>query len=94
MPAPSYEREAIRAYFDEISENGRLYAYIYPGFNKVLQAAGRVIRSDEDRGVILLIDDRLKDPLYRKAAPSLWRDIKYPESPKELNELLKEFWEA
>ena len=94
MPAPSYEREAIRAYFDEISDCGRLYAYIYPGFNKVLQAAGRVIRSDEDRGIIVLIDDRLKDPLYKKAAPTLWRNIRYPRTPKELNEGLKEFWDS
>ena len=69
MPALSYEREAIAAYYEEKYEEGKQYAYIYPGMNRVFQAAGRVIRREDDRGVIVLIDDRFDDPLYRKSLP-------------------------
>ncbi len=93
LPTPSFEREAISAYYDEKSENGKLYSYIYPGMNKVLQAAGRVIRCEEDRGVIVLIDDRFDDPIYKSCAPYLWRDMKYFTDPKALNEHIKSFWE-
>jgi Rad3-related DNA helicase len=94
LPTPSFEREAICAYYDEVGENGKLYAYIYPGMNKVLQAAGRVIRCEDDRGVIVLIDDRFEDPIYRSSAPYLWRDMKFFADPKALNEHLKDFWEG
>ena len=93
MPTPSVEREAIAAYYDEKMEAGKLYAYIYPGLNKVLQAAGRVIRSENDRGIITLIDDRFADPLYRDAAPSLWQGMTYYSSAVSLNEDVKDFWE-
>ena len=69
------------------------YAYIYPGINKVLQAAGRVIRSEEDRGVIVLIDDRFDDPLYKKVIPKLWSGMEYIATPKELRERLDSFWQ-
>lgn len=92
MPSPSFEREAIAAYYDEKSDAGKAYAYIYPGMNKVLQAAGRVIRREDDRGVIVLIDDRFADPVYRKSIPSLWRSLKFVPDAKALNERLKRFW--
>ena len=92
LPQISYEREAIAAYFEERYESGKEFAYIYPGMNRVLQAAGRVIRREEDRGVIVLIDDRFDDPIYKKSLPSLWRGIKFIPEPKELKETLEEFW--
>lgn len=92
MPTPSYEREAICAYYDEKLDAGKLYAYVYPGLNKVLQAAGRVIRSEEDRGMILLIDDRFADPLYKECAPDIWRGMKFFSSSKQLNDELADFW--
>lgn len=93
MPALSYEREAIAAYYEEKYEEGKQYAYIYPGMNKVFQAAGRVIRREDDRGVIVLIDDRFDDPIYRKSLPRLWEGVKFIGDSKTLNEELKEFWE-
>ena len=54
------ERELLKQYFDRSGENGFDYAYRYPGMNKVLQAAGRVIRTTEDTGVILLLDERFR----------------------------------
>ncbi len=92
MPGLSYEREAIQAYFDEKYEEGRQFAYIYPGMNRVLQAAGRVIRREDDKGVIVLIDDRFADPIYKKIIPALWKDMKFIDSAKLLKEELTEFW--
>lgn len=92
MPALSVEREAIAAYYDEKCDEGKQYAYIYPGMNRVLQAAGRVIRREGDRGVIVLIDDRFADPIYKKGIPALWSDFEFQSDPKELRKRLDEFW--
>ena len=92
MPSLSYEGEAIAEYYDDKLEAGRQYAYIYPGMNKVFQAAGRVIRREGDRGVIVLIDDRFSDPIYKKSIPDLWKGMRYSQDPKELRVLLDDFW--
>ena len=93
MPALSYEREAIAAYYEEKYEEGKQYAYIYPGMNRVFQAAGRVIRREDDRGVIVLIDDRFDDPIYKKSLPKLWEGVKFIGDARTLNEEIKEFWD-
>ncbi len=92
LPSLSYEREAIQSYYDEKYEQGKQFAYLYPGLNRVLQAAGRVIRREDDRGIVVLIDDRFADPLYKKAIPDLWSEMKFISSPHELNERIKSFW--
>lgn len=92
MPALSFEREAIASYYQEKLESGVEYAYLYPGMNRVLQAAGRVIRTENDRGVIVLIDDRFNDPIYKKIMPSLWRGMQFLSTPQELKERLDDFW--
>ena len=92
MPSLSYEREAMAEYFDEKYEAGKQYAYVYPGMNRVLQAAGRVIRTESDRGVIVLIDDRFADPIYKKTVPALWEGMEYVGDAKELSERIKKFW--
>lgn len=94
MPQISLEREAMCAYFDEKYESGKPYAYVYPGMNKVLQAAGRVIRREDDRGVIVLIDDRFADPVYRKAIPALWHGWKFVSDAGTLRMGLDAFWAA
>lgn len=94
MPTLSYEREAIADYYTQKLDSGREYAYVYPGMNKVLQAAGRVIRREDDRGVIVLIDDRFRDPIYKKSIPALWRGMQYVASAKDLKERLDLFWET
>ena len=73
-------------------EAGRAYAYIYPGMNRVLQAAGRVIRREDDRGVVLLIDDRFSEPVYRELMPAHWRGLKYVGNVASLEHLLRAFW--
>ena len=92
MPSLSYEREAVAEYYDEKYEMGKQYAYIYPGMNRVFQAAGRVIRREDDRGVIVLIDDRFDDPIYKKSLPALWKGVKFIGDAKRLREILDEFW--
>ncbi|MCQ2413578.1 MAG: ATP-dependent DNA helicase [Clostridia bacterium] len=92
LPSISFEREAMCAYFDEKYEMGKQYAYVYPGMNKVLQAAGRVIRRETDRGVIVLIDDRFDDPVYKKAIPALWHGLKFVADAKGLKMLIDRFW--
>lgn len=94
LPQPTPENEAIREYYDDALEAGREYAYVYPGMNRVLQAAGRVIRRETDRGVVVLIDDRFSEPLYRRLMPNHWRGLKYVGDLPSLSHLLSRFWDA
>ncbi len=94
LPSPSPERDAIAAYYQEIYEQGREFAYLYPGMNRVLQAAGRVIRSEQDRGVLVLIDDRFRLPLYRRMLPSLWKGITCVGNPDALRFVVQRFWKG
>ena len=93
MPTLSYEREAIKAYYDDKTEAGTQFAYLYPGMNRVMQAAGRVIRTEDDYGVIVLIDDRFDDPLYKKTVPNLWRGMQFLDHPDELRARIEDFWQ-
>ena len=74
LPQVNCEREILKGYYDEKGEQGFDYAYRYPGMNKVLQAAGRVIRTKEDTGAILLIDERFLNRDYRNLFPREWND--------------------
>ena len=72
IPLVCNEREILRNYFEERGVDGFDYAYRYPGMNKVLQAAGRVIRTEEDKGVVALLDDRFTQAGYRALFPREW----------------------
>ena len=91
LPQVCRERELLKAYFDARGQNGFDYAYLYPGMNKVLQAAGRVIRTDEDRGVILLLDERFRDRRCQEVFPREWRDYKIC-TRSDAYAQMKEFW--
>ena len=91
LPMVSGEREILKQYFDQKGENGFDYAYRYPGINKVLQSAGRVIRTKEDRGTILLMDDRFLERDYRNLFPREWSDLQIC-SLETVEIQLKEFW--
>jgi len=93
LPAISWQRELIRDYFHLKTGLGYEYAYIYPGINRVLQAAGRVIRSEEDIGIILLVDDRFNTSPYRNLLPGEWQPAKAL-NPHEIRELLTNFWQT
>ncbi len=91
IPQPSFEREVLRSLEDGEEGEGFRAAYVYPGIERVLQAAGRVIRTETDRGVVLLLDERYQAPEYRRLLPRFWR-VRPAADGKALGEMLREFW--
>lgn len=92
LPQMNHEQELIKEYFDETKNKGFEYAYQLPGMNKVLQAAGRVIRDAADRGVVLLLDQRFTSPRYRPLFPNHWRHARMVANQKQLHYELEQFW--
>ena len=90
LPMVCNERELFRDYYEQKSGQGFAYAYLYPGMNKVLQAAGRVIRTTEDAGCILLLDDRFGTSSYRSLFPREWSPVRVTRDT--LQSQLREFW--
>lgn len=93
MPGISNERNILKEYYDTTRERGFDYAYVYPGMNRVLQAAGRVIRREDDCGVVVLIDDRYGDALRTSLLPDHWSHLQYAGNPSELAEIVTDFWQ-
>lgn len=91
IPQVGNEREILKEYFEEHLGEGFAYAYRYPGMNKVLQAAGRVIRTREDVGVIALLDERFLLSEYRRLFPREWEDYEVC-SRNRITERLEDFW--
>lgn len=91
LPQIGTEREILKNYFELQKKNGFDYAYRFPGMNKVLQAAGRVIRSQKDRGIILLLDSRFEESAYQKLFPKEWADYKKVNITSE-EKWIQEFW--
>ncbi len=91
LPQVCREREIVKEYFDKKGMDGFAYAYQYPGMNKVLQAAGRVIRTESDRGMILLMDDRFATISYQRLFPREWEQHAYCQVDS-LEGQLQEFW--
>lgn len=83
LPGVSFERNVIRTYFDQTMRAGFDYAYTFPGMNRVLQAAGRLIRTEEDRGRLLLIDRRFEEPRIRRLFPPDWTPKHWVGNDKE-----------
>ncbi|HZK53432.1 MAG TPA: ATP-dependent DNA helicase [Desulfosporosinus sp.] len=92
LPQMGMERDIIRSYYETTSGQGYEFAYLYPGFNKVLQAVGRVIRTEEDRGVVLLIDERFSQTSYKKLFPEEWRKVRYVANSDLLSKTIDSFW--
>jgi DNA excision repair protein ERCC-2 len=92
VPQVGLERDLIKDYFDHQNVSGFAYAYQYPGFNRVLQATGRVIRTETDRGVIVLIDERFTHARYRRLFPTHWQGFEVVQSSDEVKEKLIRFW--
>ncbi len=91
LPGISLERELIRSHFEQEEDSGFNFAYLYPGMMRVFQAAGRVIRSETDRGAILLIDPRYNRSEYRDLFPIEWNAQAF-ESREEMTRHLHNFW--
>jgi DNA excision repair protein ERCC-2 len=94
LPQVSLERDLIRGYFTERDLDGFAYAYRYPGMNRVLQAAGRVIRTPEDRGVVLLIDERFSQAAYRELFPPGWPPAQRVRGAEGIRKAVRAFWAA
>lgn len=91
LPMVCTEQEILKSYFDEKEKKGFDYAYQYPGMNKVMQAAGRVIRTMEDRGVILLLDDRFLKEEYQALFPREWQPYQVV-NRNTVERAIEEFW--
>lgn len=92
LPQVCLEREIIRGYFAEKNGQGFEYAYVFPGMNKVLQAAGRVIRTETDRGVVLLVDERFSYPGYRELFPAEWHPVTRVRNSDSIGKAVAKFW--
>lgn len=93
LPQVSPEQEILRQFYDEKLGSGYAYSYVYPGFNKIQQAAGRLIRSENDRGFVLLLDDRFEQYEYQQLFPHEWHVQSYRESV-DLLDNIAEFWQS
>jgi Rad3-related DNA helicase len=91
IPQLSFERELLQEQLDDGDGGGHDAAYVYPGLRRVLQAAGRVIRTETDRGVVLLMDMRYRQEKYRQLMPSHW-DVRDVRKLSELKKALEGFW--
>lgn len=94
LPQICPERDIIKQYYQNKTGNGFDFAYTYPGINKVQQAAGRVIRSETDRGFVILIDDRFTTPRYKKILPDEWFPLKTSREQINLPLDLQNFWDT
>lgn len=93
LPGICLERELIRDHFETKRRAGFDFAYRYPGFNRVLQAVGRVIRTDQDRGTVLLVDNRFGASRYRGLYPTEWQPVS-PRPDRPLAQILADFWQG
>lgn len=93
LPQIGLERDLIKENIDRRYGNGFEYAYVYPGMGHVLQAAGRLIRTEEDKGVVLLIDQRFSQARYKKLFPRQWQPVR-PVTADTLSTELDHFWQS
>lgn len=93
LPQVCYERELLKQYFDEGGQNGFDYAYRYPGMNKVLQAAGRVIRTVDDIGIVALLDERFLQYAYLRMFPREWANFEKV-SYSGIARRVERFWDS
>lgn len=92
MPQIGVDRNIIKKHFDKKGYDGFDYAYTYPGMIKVLQAAGRCIRTNSDKGVIMLIDNRYSNEKYKKIFPREWYPNKVARKTEDISIICKNFW--
>lgn len=88
------QQDLIMQHFDSENRMGFAYAYQFPGMNKVLQSAGRVIRSHEDKGMILFVDERYTSSRYLTLLPAQYRHYQRVHSPSQAMHLLADFWKG
>lgn len=89
LPGISLRQDAIREYYNRENGSGYDYAYVYPGMNKVLQAAGRVIRSENDKGIVVLIDTRYRTEKYNALFPEHWDGMHTVRNLEEMQKIMQ-----
>jgi Rad3-related DNA helicase len=92
MPKINFISDQISAYFDKKGQSGYEYAYLNPGMNRIMQALGRVIRSETDKGAVLLIDERYLNNEFRDLFKVEWRDYEVAFTPHEVTTILQDFF--
>lgn len=92
LPQISYERDLIKEYFNEKEENGFEYAYVKPGMNRVMQAVGRVIRSERDKGMVLLLDERYMRREYQDLFKAEWSNYDVVFNEEDIHKELERFY--
>lgn len=93
LPALSPFNNVLRSHYDETFRNGFDYAYTYPGLNKVIQAVGRVIRTETDRGIAILFDDRFTTRKYLRLYPKAWSHLGVCNDIEEMKKMIIDFWQ-
>ena len=83
LPQVNPRNEQLKACLESVFGSGYDYTYLYPGIQKVVQAAGRVIRTQDDKGIVYLIDDRFARPAVQELLPSWWRINAYAAGPNK-----------
>lgn len=94
LPALSPFNNVLRSHYDESFRNGFDYAYTYPGLNKVIQAVGRVIRTETDRGIAILFDDRFTSRKYLRLYPDAWNHLQTCNKVEDLSNTIDDFWKG
>jgi len=89
---PERSRELTAGYFNDRFFDGVKFAYVYPGMNKVFQAGGRVIRSESDKGVLVVVDDRFLTEDYIENLPEFWRNISKSSTTFDVGNIIRNFW--
>ena len=92
LPTVSYERDKMKRYFESVGKNGFDFAYIYPGMNKIMQAAGRVIRSENDVGLVVFIDDRFSYFKYKNLLKEQYKNAYYIQDIESIERTVDKFW--
>ena len=93
IPQPTFERQLLQEQLDDADGGGYDAAYVYPGIRRVLQAAGRVIRTETDRGIVLLLDKRFRQEKYRELLPEHW-NVREINKMSRLRDEMDRFWKT
>lgn len=94
LPQINHEQELIKGYYDQEKNQGFQFSYQIPGMNKVLQAAGRVIRDTADQGIVLLLDQRFSTAAVQRFFPPHWNQVQTSFSTERTKQLLQQFWQS
>ncbi|HBS10599.1 MAG TPA: ATP-dependent helicase, partial [Firmicutes bacterium] len=92
LPSFDYESKILRNYYDKNNLDGFNYTYVNPAMNRVMQAVGRLIRSENDRGSVLLIDSRYLHKKYLNLFRNEWKNYKVVKNSDEIKKVLREFY--